>query len=328
MSSLRDSRPIFSIGITAYNRNEFLSEALRTLLAQPVQNIEIIIGNDYVPKPLILEELGINDPRVKVFNHPSNLGECGNLNWLWGQCKGTYITCMADDDLIHPDYLKNALAAFENGDSPSCLFTSYHEGPAYPASFKPKDYAPQVWSGREFMRRYYSREIRAHLVYGVYRRGTFQGERALHLKSYAGTSQYIDPQLVFLVSKMDRVCYLDSEQMFFRTHPGSPSYSSTDVERVLNAQKPVFQDAVQAFRASEVAEDFAQNLENFIIWRTEDVLAVMARARRISIEQLQAHLGHIRIYTRLLGLGQIRTWARVAMLGARVFLRALLKRKK
>src|SRR5512138_3932148 len=72
--------PLFSIGITTYERRELLKETLGSITRQTFGDFEAIVGNDHTSVPLSRRLLGVEDPRVRIVNHPANLGEVRNMN--------------------------------------------------------------------------------------------------------------------------------------------------------------------------------------------------------------------------------------------------------
>src|SRR5580765_8313389 len=108
--------PLFSIGITTYDRVEMLIETLHSVLDQTCGDFEVIIGNDNPGRRLTAEFLKIHDPRVRIVNHERNLGELGNMNELVRLGRGRYFTWLADDDLLAPrflDAMREALTRFD-----------------------------------------------------------------------------------------------------------------------------------------------------------------------------------------------------------------------
>ena len=67
MDTLPDIK--ITIGMTTYNRPEFLRQAVQSVLQQSYKNFELIISNDFIERAVILEDLGIeDDSRIKIIN--------------------------------------------------------------------------------------------------------------------------------------------------------------------------------------------------------------------------------------------------------------------
>lgn len=85
-----------------YNMEKFIESALLSILKQSFQNFEIILVNDNsVDKTLeIISKYQINDDRIKIINHPKNLGVyCSRKDAIFNS-KGEYIMLMDPDDML------------------------------------------------------------------------------------------------------------------------------------------------------------------------------------------------------------------------------------
>lgn len=124
-------RPRFSIGVTTVRRRDgLLAETLRSILLQDFDDLEVVVGNNNPALPLAPAHLGIDDPRVRVVNHPVDLGLLGNWRALLQRFTGQYVTWIADDDAYQPDFLRAADAALTAVGDPAACYTGYavHSG--------------------------------------------------------------------------------------------------------------------------------------------------------------------------------------------------------
>ena len=126
--------PLFTIGITTYNRRKLLSECLQSILSQSFGDYEVLIGNDYVSDKLKLEDFDIVDDRFRITNHNENLGEISNMNWLLNNANGKYFTWLADDDVFHHDYL-SIMHEIIGKSNAIALFSNYIAAPSIPSEF-------------------------------------------------------------------------------------------------------------------------------------------------------------------------------------------------
>src|SRR6266576_6222332 len=110
--------PLFSIGVTTYNRVELLVETLNSITAQTFGDFEVIVANDNPNRTVTAESLGVSDPRIRFVNNPKNLGELDNMNSLLALSRGRYFTWIADDDLYASDFLERANDALQKFDYP------------------------------------------------------------------------------------------------------------------------------------------------------------------------------------------------------------------
>lgn len=90
-----------SILMMVYNHASFLTEAIESVLLQEgITDWELVIGNDASTddSKAILQEFALRDERIRVFNHPENIGLHRNYAFLTEQCQGKYIALLEGDD--------------------------------------------------------------------------------------------------------------------------------------------------------------------------------------------------------------------------------------
>ena len=102
-----------TIGIATYNREKLLKRAVKSVINQSFQNFKIIIGNDYTEKKILKKNIGINDPRIKIFNHKKNLGERKNMNFLLNKSNSKWFTWLADDDFFEPKFFEKLFSCLK-----------------------------------------------------------------------------------------------------------------------------------------------------------------------------------------------------------------------
>lgn len=99
-----DTTPTISVVMSAYNAEEYLEEAITSILNQTFSDFEFIIIEDCsTDKTLeILEHFAKHDPRIKIIKKEQNKGTAGfieNLNIGLKTAKGKYIARMDADDI-------------------------------------------------------------------------------------------------------------------------------------------------------------------------------------------------------------------------------------
>jgi glycosyltransferase involved in cell wall biosynthesis len=103
------STPFVSIGIPVYNGEAFLARALDTLLAQTVDDFEIVISDNGSTdsSPAMLREYEAADKRIRVEYHDQNRGAAWNYNRVLeiANPKAKYFKWVACDDEHDPTYL-------------------------------------------------------------------------------------------------------------------------------------------------------------------------------------------------------------------------------
>lgn len=88
--------------MTAYNRENFIAEAIESVLSQSYHNFELIIVDDCSKDKTveIIERFAISDTRVKYFINEKNLGDYPNRNKAASLAKGDFIMYVDSDDSI------------------------------------------------------------------------------------------------------------------------------------------------------------------------------------------------------------------------------------
>lgn len=103
------TRPLISVLMSVYNEEAFLNEAIDSILAQTVQNFELIIVNDCSNDRTGEILHGYTDPRIHVIKNKENKGLTANLNRAIEEAGGVYIARMDGDDIAHKDRFEKEL---------------------------------------------------------------------------------------------------------------------------------------------------------------------------------------------------------------------------
>lgn len=105
--------PLVTVLIPSYNHERYVEQAVRSVLDQTYENIELIViddgSRDSTPRLLarLQEQYGF-----KLLVRP-NKGLCATLNEGIGMANGKYIAFLASDDFYCPGRIENAVRAFE-----------------------------------------------------------------------------------------------------------------------------------------------------------------------------------------------------------------------
>lgn len=107
-------RPLVSVIMSVYNGENYLSEAIQSILIQTYINFEFLIVDDHSSDRSLelLQEFSAKDPRIRVFSNKENFGLTKNLNFLVKQSRGELLCRMDDDDISSPDRLERQVGFF------------------------------------------------------------------------------------------------------------------------------------------------------------------------------------------------------------------------
>lgn len=126
-------QPDISVIMSVYNGEDYLAEAIQSVIDQTFQNWELIIINDCSKDstPEILADFAAKDARIKLHNNEVNLRLPTSLNKAISLSKGKYIARMDADDICLPDRLEKQFHFMEaNSDVvlSSCRFLTVKNG--------------------------------------------------------------------------------------------------------------------------------------------------------------------------------------------------------
>lgn len=122
-----------SVIMSVYNGEEYLSEAIDSVLAQSFSDFELIIINDCSTDSTgeILARYASSDARVKVHTNEVNLRLPSSLNKAISLSEGKYIARMDADDICLPHRLEKQYAFMESNPDvalSSCRFMTLKNG--------------------------------------------------------------------------------------------------------------------------------------------------------------------------------------------------------
>jgi glycosyltransferase involved in cell wall biosynthesis len=105
--------PLVTVIVPTHNRPQWLCAALESILAQTMQDFEIIVVNDagldVSPWVRAIDESG----RIRVLRHPRNRGLAAARNTGIKAARGKYLAYLDDDDLFYPNHLELLVDAAE-----------------------------------------------------------------------------------------------------------------------------------------------------------------------------------------------------------------------
>lgn len=111
--------PKVSIGIPVRNGENFLEEAIKSILNQTFYDLELIISDNCSTDrtPDICRKYAKKDKRVRFVRNEKNVGASENFNNLFKLSKGEYYLSLSHDDYFHPDFLKKSVDILDNDKS-------------------------------------------------------------------------------------------------------------------------------------------------------------------------------------------------------------------
>jgi glycosyltransferase involved in cell wall biosynthesis len=104
-----------TIGLPVYNGEDFLAEALESLLGQTYEDFELVISDNASTDGTadICLRYARQDSRVRYIRQPHNIGLAPNERFLMRQATGELFKLAAHDDLYARDLLKRCVEALD-----------------------------------------------------------------------------------------------------------------------------------------------------------------------------------------------------------------------
>ncbi len=125
--------PEISVIMSVYNGEEYLVDAIESVMGQTFESWELIVINDCSSDSTseILSALSLKDERIKVHNNEVNLRLPTSLNKAISLSRGKYIARMDADDICLPDRLEKQYKFMEENKDislSSCRFMTVKNG--------------------------------------------------------------------------------------------------------------------------------------------------------------------------------------------------------
>jgi glycosyltransferase involved in cell wall biosynthesis len=98
----------------AYGTEATIAEAVESVLAQTVPDLELIVVDDAGPVPAAETLTGIRDPRLRIVRHERNQGSAAARGTALREAAAPLVSQLDADDAWEPEYLESVLPCFED----------------------------------------------------------------------------------------------------------------------------------------------------------------------------------------------------------------------
>lgn len=119
-------RPMVSVIMAAYNSENYVESAIRSVQGQTMADWELIVIDDCSDDRTrkIVEDLASEDHRIRLLCNETNMGTAGSRNRGLDVCRGKYGAILDSDDVWHPEKLEKQLMLAKEK-SADIVYTSY-----------------------------------------------------------------------------------------------------------------------------------------------------------------------------------------------------------
>lgn len=211
---------MFSIAMTTYNGEKFISEQIDSIIAQTEKDFELVICDDCSKDKTfeILKSYIKKDSRIKIFQNSSNLGYLKNFEKAITLCSGDFIALSDQDDIWLPNHLRILLETIKKE---NCSLVG---GNAWLVDADNKDLECQLINNKNFPTT--KLELEKMILY----RNIFQGATILFEKDILQTAlpfpekvRFHDWWLALVASEEKGVFYIDEPILRYRQHGNNVS---------------------------------------------------------------------------------------------------------
>lgn len=109
----RRDKPLVSVGMAVLNGGEQLHMAVQSVLAQTMEDWELLLIDDGSTDGAADAIAALGDPRIYVIKDGRNKGLAVRLNETIAMARGRYFARMDHDDLSHPERLRRQVSAMQ-----------------------------------------------------------------------------------------------------------------------------------------------------------------------------------------------------------------------
>ncbi|MCK9486802.1 MAG: glycosyltransferase [Dehalococcoidia bacterium] len=117
--------PRVSIGLPVYNGEDYLAQAVDSILAQEYADFELVVSDNGSTDATeaICREYASRDPRIRYHREERNRGAAWNFNHVVRMARGEFFRWACHDDAISPSHLRRCVEVLE--DAPPSVVLAY-----------------------------------------------------------------------------------------------------------------------------------------------------------------------------------------------------------
>jgi glycosyltransferase involved in cell wall biosynthesis len=142
--------PLVSVLVTAYNREDFIGEAIESVLAQSMTDFELVICDDQSRDGTagIVNDYARRDSRVRFSINERNLGDYGNRRHAASLARGRFLKFHDSDDVMYSHCLAVMVDSLVKAPTAAFALSASHSWPGGPC---PMLMTPRLAYEREFL---------------------------------------------------------------------------------------------------------------------------------------------------------------------------------
>jgi glycosyltransferase involved in cell wall biosynthesis len=265
--------PFVSVLMTAFNREKYIEEAIKSVLNSSYINFELIIVDDCSKDNTIsiIRSYEAKDTRIKVFTNDHNIGQFENRNLAVSYAGGKYIKFVDSDDYIFPDTLQIMVDCMEKYPEAAmgiCQISN-KEDKYFPELIDPETIYKQHFYGEEVLR------------YGptgvIINKQIFDSLGGFNHHKYTG-----DTEFWLKISALYPIVKLKPGLVFWRVHPEQEfNYGNISYSYVEDAYK-AYMHALKSNNCPLQQEDIKRITRRLQWKQARDILSIALKKGKLS----------------------------------------------
>lgn len=114
--------PTVSIVMPAHNAQRFIEQAIRSVMAQTMEDWELLVLDDGSGDDTcaVVERLMAQDPRILLIRNEQNLGAARTRNRGLERCCGEFVALLDSDDVWYPEKLERQITLLRDSGAALC----------------------------------------------------------------------------------------------------------------------------------------------------------------------------------------------------------------
>jgi len=306
-----NTKPLVSVLIPAYNHEKYVQEAIKSIIAQTYQNIELIVVDDgskdstWQKIQQLQAQCQKRFPRIH-FETKENEGTCATLNRLINLSEGDYIVIIASDDIAASDLVEKEVSFLAQNDDYSLVVGDN--------GFMDSEGKICYWDkSRNIV---YDKKQAKYLTFGQYLQqsrhidfnsNNFGKYETLDVANYVPNGYMIrksifkkigmftpdapleDYWLMLQISKYSKMKYLDSVLFYYRWHSSNTAGNSDKMTFATNKTKEYEYNLLKNTNKNELPQNVIDYYENGRLYKRIGIPYIfeVRKYRRFNSKTLQ-----------------------------------------
>jgi glycosyltransferase involved in cell wall biosynthesis len=262
--------PFVSVLMTAYNRQKYIEDAIKSVIESSYTDFELIIVDDgSVDNTVaIAQAYEKTDKRIKLFVNRHNIGQFQNRNLAVSYASGKYIKFVDSDDLIYPNTLQIMVDDMEKYPEAAmgiCQISDRDE------SFFPELISPETIYKQHF---YGEGVLRYGPTGSIIKRGIFN-----KLEGFNHSKYISDTEFWLKLSALYPIIKLQPHLVFWRVHKEQEFYYGNISHSYIADAYRVYMNSLKSINCPLGQQDI-KRIKKRLQWKqARDILSIGLKKR-------------------------------------------------